>query len=343
MFYAIASKNIKKLYIKKDILGLLQIQDFSVKNSTVDLVGECSDDVLLLQFRRKQKLAEQLKEQQRELAEKQKERESMLKLLKSEVSQASDSAGIQLMQMNRLKAIQEEAIHMQEQQHKEIEFLKAELQVCMCTYLNMCAHACACACVCVPCDVIQMMGTSVRIPSVSLCCYLYLPSQRKADLTGEQEEIERLRAEAKKLEAAQAQQRAKLDKEKQSLQQQMCAQSEVEKEMQNIQREKEKREEAEKNLRQALAMETRAMEKLSAEAAQRKSEIDALQAEKEAKQKEIEGVEKEQLQQELEDLRRRKEELSENEARIAREKQELQQLNRQRELELQELEAVRCV
>jgi hypothetical protein len=39
----------------------------------------------VLQFRRKQKLAEQLKEQQRELAEKQKQREEHLKSLKSEV------------------------------------------------------------------------------------------------------------------------------------------------------------------------------------------------------------------------------------------------------------------
>jgi len=37
-------------------------------------------------------------------------------------------AGIQLMQMQRLKAIQEEAIFMQEQQQKELENLKAELQ-----------------------------------------------------------------------------------------------------------------------------------------------------------------------------------------------------------------------
>ena len=102
--------------------------------------------MFLLQFRRKQKLAEQLKEQQRELAEKQKERESQLKTLKSEVSKASDSAGIQLMQMNRLKAIQDEAIHMQEQQHKEIEFLKAELQVFIFLYVSICAHACSCAC-----------------------------------------------------------------------------------------------------------------------------------------------------------------------------------------------------
>ena len=50
-----------------------------------------------------------------------------------QVSKASDAAGIQLMQMNRLKAIQEEAIYMQEQQHKELESLKAELQV-----LNTC-------------------------------------------------------------------------------------------------------------------------------------------------------------------------------------------------------------
>ena len=50
-----------------------------------------------------------------------------------QVSKASDAAGIQLMQMNRLKAIQEEAIYMQEQQHKELESLKAELQV-----LNIC-------------------------------------------------------------------------------------------------------------------------------------------------------------------------------------------------------------
>ena len=40
-------------------------------------------------------------------------------------------------------------------------------------------------------------------------------------------------------------------------------------------------------LRQTLAMETREMEKLSAEAAERKAEIEALQAEKEAKQKEV--------------------------------------------------------
>jgi len=39
-----------------------------------------------MQFRRKQKLAEQLKQQQAELAEKQREREAQLKTLKSEVS-----------------------------------------------------------------------------------------------------------------------------------------------------------------------------------------------------------------------------------------------------------------
>ncbi len=42
-----------------------------------------------------------------------------------------------------------------------------------------------------------------------------------------------------------------------------------------------------RNLRQTLAMEARAMEKLSAEAVQRKAEIEALQAEKEKKQKEV--------------------------------------------------------
>jgi hypothetical protein len=42
----------------------------------------------LLQFRRKQKLAEQLKEQQRDLADKQKQREEQLKSLKSEVPHA---------------------------------------------------------------------------------------------------------------------------------------------------------------------------------------------------------------------------------------------------------------
>ena len=40
------------------------------------------------------------------------------------------------MQMNRLKAIQEEAIYMQEQQHKELEFLKAELQVMIICVVN---------------------------------------------------------------------------------------------------------------------------------------------------------------------------------------------------------------
>jgi hypothetical protein len=53
-----------------------------------------------------------------------------------QVSKASDAAGIQLMQMNRLKAIQEEAIYMQEQQHKELEFLKAELQVMIICVVN---------------------------------------------------------------------------------------------------------------------------------------------------------------------------------------------------------------
>ena len=43
-----------------------------------------------MQFRRKQKLAEQLKQQQAELAEKQRERESQLKTLKSEVSMRKD-------------------------------------------------------------------------------------------------------------------------------------------------------------------------------------------------------------------------------------------------------------
>ena len=71
-------------------------------------------------------------------------------------------------------------------------------------------------------------------------------AQRKADLTGEQEEIARLREEAKRLEAEQAEQRAKLRKEKESLEQSMKTQEDVEKEMQRIQTEKVKREEAEK-------------------------------------------------------------------------------------------------
>jgi len=75
---------------------------------------------------------------------------------------------------------------------------------------------------------------------------LWFPLQRKADLTGEQEEIERLRQEAKRLEMEQAEQRAKLAKEKESLEAAMKTQQDVEKEMLRLQTEKEKREEAEK-------------------------------------------------------------------------------------------------
>jgi hypothetical protein len=59
------------------------------------LLGDVCPDgfgyTFLLQFRRKQKLAEQLKEQQRDLAEKQKQREEQLKSLKSEVPHALPS------------------------------------------------------------------------------------------------------------------------------------------------------------------------------------------------------------------------------------------------------------
>ena len=183
-----------------------------------DIIKEVGTlEALKEQYRRKQKLAEQLKQQQvcaiaralvytffctasflwtpshewqtwiffhclvtcllsitiqEELAAKQKEREEHLKSLKSEVGKASDAAGIQLMQMNRLKAIQEEAMRMQEQQHQELEFLKSELQ-------------------------------------------------RKADLTGEQEEINRLRAEMEARQAEQAEARAKLKKEKDAVEQAM--------------------------------------------------------------------------------------------------------------------------
>ena len=249
-------------------------------------------EALKEQFRRKQKLAEQLKLQQVELAEKQKEREAQLQQLKSQVGKASDAAGIQLMQMNRLKAIQEEAIYMQEQQHKELENLKAELK-------------------------------------------------RKADITGEQEEINKLRAEMKARESEQAEAREKLRQEKALLEEAMKANEKTEKEMQKLQAEKVKREEAERNLRQMLAMEAREMQRLQEEATNRKLELEALQAEREATLKEIEGSAKEKMEKELEELRRRKEQLAENESQIAREKQELEQLNHRREEELRELEQLR--
>jgi hypothetical protein len=78
--------------------------------------------------------------------------------------------------------------------------------------------------------------------------------QRKADLTGEQEEIARLREEARRLEMEQAGQRDKLAKEKGSLEASMKKQQDLEKEMQRLQKEKEKREEAEKYVLLLLAV-----------------------------------------------------------------------------------------
>ena len=71
-------------------------------------------------------------------------------------------------------------------------------------------------------------------------------AQRKADITGEAQEIARLREEAKTLEAEQFEQRAKLGKEKAELEMAMQSQLAAEQEMQALQIEKQKRGETER-------------------------------------------------------------------------------------------------